>query len=334
MYIAGDIGGTKTLLALYATGTRRPPVLERRYASREFPDFAGLLSAFLAEAAQQGIAYQRLGGACFGVAGPVVDNRAQLTYLPWLMDGAALASRFDIGRVILTNDFAAAATGVGALGAEDVATLQPGEAQAHGARVALGAGTGLGVAILAPVDGCYQVVAGEGGHVGFAPRNDTEAQLWRALNAELGRVTAETVVSGPGLVRVYRHLVRSDESSSPDAAGLLAASDPAAAIAAAALDGTDSLARASVDLFLSCYGAFAGDLALTAMATGGVFLCGGIAPKLLPLLQQGNFLDAFRAKGGHSRLAATFPVHVVLDEKLGLHGAALIAAQAAESAPP
>jgi glucokinase len=328
MYIAGDIGGTKTLLALYATDAEREPLLERRYASRAYHDFASLLEAFLAEAAQQDIDYRPLASACLGVAGPVIDNRARLTYLPWLMDGAALASRFGIGRAILTNDFAAAATGVATLRAKDLATLQTGETQADGARVALGAGTGLGVAILAPFDGRYRVLAGEGGHVGFAPRNDTDVELWRTLREELGRVTAESVVSGPGLVRVYRHLARSDEPS-PEVQAIAAAEDPAAAIARAALDNSDARARASVELFLSCYGAFAGDLALTAMASGGVFLCGGIAPKLLPLLRNSGFLDAFRDKGGHSRLAATIPVHVVLDEKLGLHGAALIAADAA-----
>jgi glucokinase len=312
LLLGGDIGGTKTLLALAEPGGA--PRFERRYTSLEFPVFDTLLAAFLEEARAAGFDAP-IQAAAFGVAGPVAGNRAQLTYLPWLMDGEEIARRFDIGRVSLVNDFAAAASGIASLSPEQVVTLQAGAPLPGAPRVALGAGTGLGVAFLTMQGEIWRVLPGEGGHMGFAPTDEEQAALWNELRAELGRVTAETVVSGPGLARIYRHVCRTagqpaaDEQKEP------------AAISAAALAGNDPLAARSVDIFLSCYGAFAGDLALAVLARGGVYICGGVAPKLLPLFQASGFLNAFNTKGCHAKLAATMPVHLVTEERLGLLGA-------------
>jgi len=272
LLLGGDIGGTKTLLAL--AQPNELPLFERRYSSQDYGDFDTLLADFLQEARENGLTAP-IRAAAFGVAGPVTANRAQLTYLPWFLDGAAIATRFALGSVSLVNDFAAAAAGIASLAPEQVVTLQGGSPLLDAPRVALGAGTGLGVAFLLPQGDHWRVVPGEGGHLGFAATDEAQVALWRELQAEFGRVTAETVVSGPGLARIDRHLSR--------VAGAARNLEPAA-ISAAALAGDDPIAAATIALFLKCYGAFAGDLALSVLARGGVYLCGGVAPKLLPLI--------------------------------------------------
>lgn len=308
MILAGDIGGTKTLLALVG---HDGVVCERRYPSRAWGDFPALLRAFLDEAGAKNIA-----SACFGVAGPVEDNRAKVTYLPWLIDGPALAAAFGIGRVAVVNDFAAAAQGVAALGQDDLFTLQEGRPQQGAPRLLIGAGTGLGVAALVPEGEGWRTVGGEGGHIGFSPADADQLAVWRHLAHPGGRVTAENVISGPGLAAIYASL----DKVSP---GGTAITDPAAIAAAAA---TEPRARRALDIFIAAYGAFAGDLALLFMARGGVYLGGGIAPKILPSLQEGGFVRAFRQRGAHAGLMADFPIRVVTDERLGLLGALSIAA--------
>jgi glucokinase len=321
MILAGDIGGTKTFLAL-ARATRDAPaiVFERRYASRDHADFPSLLRLFLDEAR----AKETIVSTCLGVAGPVERNRAKVTYLPWSLDGAALAREFGLGRVTLVNDFTAAARGIEALAAEELHTLQEGAPQAGEARVVVGAGTGLGVAALLPQDGGWRVVAGEGGHIGFAPADEEQVGLWRFLRQRSTQVSTERVLSGSGLVETYRFLcTREGGGDTPDP---LAAIDPAAAISRLALEQPQSRSAAALDMFVRAYGAFAGDLALLFMARGGIYLAGGMAPKILPLLRQGGFLAAFRAKAEHAPLMPGFPIHVVANEKLGLQGALRIAA--------
>ena len=305
--LGGDIGGTKTLLAL--ADESGALLLERRYSSRDHGDFDSVLAAFLAEARAAGHGAP-IRAACFGVAGPVVQNRAQLTYLPWLMDGTAIASRHGVKSVRLANDFEATASAIPGLGAEQFITLQAGQPQDKTPKVVLGAGTGLGVASLVWHHDGYRVVPGEGGHMGFAPADEEQAGLWRALHAEMGRVTAETVICGAGLARIHRHLGGSTLDPA-DISGDALAGEP--------------LARHSVETFLRCYGAFAGDLALMLLAKGGVYLCGGIAPKLLPLFESAGFMTAFRAKACHEHIASAMPVHVVTEERLGLLGALAIA---------
>jgi len=324
MILAGDIGGTKALLLLAAMRQGRvEPVLERRYAVASFADFSAMLSRFLQECRAHRGRDARLASACFGAAGPVSDNRIQMTNLPWRLDAGAIAAEFGIGRVQLVNDFEAAAAGVEALVPGDCATLQRGEPLLQAARVVIGAGTGLGVAYALPQGKRYRIMAGEGGHAGFAPADEEQMRLWRALHAQLGRVSAEHVVSGPGLVRIYEFL-RAELPQAPDLRESIGA-EGAAAISRHALEHGDALASRALDLFIACYGALAGDHALGVTARGGVYVAGGIARKIFPRLAAGGFTAAFNAKGAHTQLNRRIPVRVVTTERLGLLGAALIA---------
>ncbi|MDO8958441.1 MAG: glucokinase [Rhodocyclaceae bacterium] len=298
--LIGDIGGTKVLLALVDDGGAI--IQKRRLASADFSSFDALLDAYLREASAP------VDGGCLAVAGPVADDgrRAKITNLPWVIDAARLEKDFGLGPLTLINDFAGVALGVTALAPEHLVTLQTGEPSADGIRLVLGAGTGLGMAMLVG----DQVLPSEGGHAGFAPANETQLRLWTALQEEHGRVTAERVISGPGLAAIHRILTGE-------------AADPAE-IAERALN-KDASARQTVDVFMGSYGAFAGDMALALMAKGGVFLAGGVTQKLLPLLHDGAFLAAFNAKAEHAELVRRMPVHVVTDPDIGLLGAATLA---------
>ena len=308
LVLGGDLGGTKTLLALAeAAGDGLRIVAERRYASRDHADFAALLADFL-----DGRPAVR--AACFGLAGPTDGASARLTYLPWTLDADGLARRFGLGRVRLVNDFAAAAHGLAGLSDAQAPLLQAGRPEAGAPRIVVGPGTGLGVAGLLPEAGGWRVVPGEGGHMGFAPQDETQAALWHHLYAQHGRVTAEDVVSGPGLARIFAFL--HGRPRNPEEIG------------SAALAG-DADALAAWRLWSAACGAFAGDLALHWLARGGVWLAGGIAAKLMPALGAVEFLAAFNAKREHRALAEAMPVRLVVEERLGLLGAlALAAAQA------
>lgn len=309
LIVAGDLGGTKTLLALAEIDAGRPRIVrEARYPSREHGDFSTILADFL------GATPSPIAAACFGVAGPTDGRQAQLTYLPWFLDAGALAGRFGIGDVLLANDFAAAAHGLDLLDASQALPLQAGEPITGAPRIIVGAGTGLGVAGLLSEASGTRVVPGEGGHMGFSPQSPAQAALWQTLYAETGRVTAEDVVSGPGLTRIHRHLHGRDLS--PEAIGQAARA-------------AETTARATLDLWLAAYGAFAGDLALHWLARGGVFIAGGIAAKLLPHVSAAPFLDAFNAKREHRSLAEAMPIHLVIEERLGLLGALALAAKSA-----
>lgn len=326
MILAGDIGGTKALLLLAALRQGRvEPVLERRYSVASFPHFSAILARFLDECRQHRGHDARLASACFGAAGPVSADCIQMTNLPWRLDAGAIAAEFGIGRVRLVNDFEAAAFGIEALGPGDSAMLQRGEPLAHAARVVIGAGSGLGVAYALPQGKHYQVIAGEGGHAGFAPADDEQMRLWQTLHAQFGRVSVEHVVSGPGLARIYEFL----RAELPQAPALRASvrAEGAAAISRYALEQNDPLACRALDLFIACYGAAAGDHALALTARGGVYVAGGIAPKISSRLAAGGFMAAFNAKGAHAQMNLRMPVRVVTTERLGLLGAALIAAR-------
>jgi len=327
--VAGDIGGTKTLLALYALEGGRPSLrFEQRYGSRDHADFASLVAQFRDDAAAALGARPRVTRACFGIAGPVEGERVAVTNLPWEIDAPTLARAFDIERVRLLNDFAAAAHGVEALGAADLVTLQHGAPLPGAPRVVLGAGTGLGIAYMVAERAGYRVVSGEGGHAGFAPADEDQVGLWRHVSAECGRVELEHVLSGSGLARIYEFLrAAGRHPESAAVAHAIAAGDAAAAISHNAIHRDDPLASAALDLFVACYGAAAGDQALAVVARGGVYVAGGIAPKILPRLAAGGFLAAFNAKGRFGKLARKVPVRVVTNERLGLLGAALCAAR-------
>ena len=308
MILCGDIGGTKTLLGLAQNGKL---VIHRRIANADFPDFASLLAAFLADT-QTDPALIR--GGCLAVAGPIADGgrKATLTNLPWTIDSDVLTRSFGLPALRLANDFAAAALGAVTASSQRI-TLQNGEPLAAAPCLVVGAGTGLGMAIVLPDEGQWRIVAGEGGHVAFAPADEQQMALWTFLHARHGRVTWERVVSGPGLTAIHEFV-----------AGIKLSPEQ---ITARALVSADSAERRSLDLFLTAYGAFAGDMALACLARGGVFLAGGIAAKLLPMLQQGGFLAAFNAKAEHAAIAARMPIHVATDPLLGLYGALLIASE-------
>ncbi len=317
MILGGDLGGTKTLLALAEVVDGRPRIVRsQRYASADFAGSSGfdaVLDDFLDGAPP-------LTAAAFGVAGPTDGKTAKLTYLPWQLDAGELARRFGLGRVTLLNDFAAAAHGLTAIDSGDLRCLHAGQPQAQAPKVIIGAGTGLGVAgLLHDVNG-DRVVAGEGGHLGFAPQTPVQGELWRSLLAAHGRVTTEDVVSGPGLVRIFAHFSGLPQQS-------LANLPSPADIAARAIDGSCPEAAATLQLWLSCYGAFAGDLAMHWLARGGVFLAGGILTKLLPAIDPTPLVEAFLAKREHGALAKTMPLHVVTAEDLGLRGALVCAAR-------
>jgi len=319
LLLAGDVGGTKALLALFDGSRAR---FERRYPCREFASFRALLKRFLADARAALDQAPRIERASFGVAGPVFGSRARLTNLPWQIDAAELG----LPKVRLLNDFEAAAHALDALAAADVATLQPGAPLEGAPRLLIGAGTGLGVAFVLGRGRGLRVVPGEGGHVAFAPADDLQDALWRHLRASLDRVELEHVVSGAGLARIYAFLGgtgRYAESAATRAA--IAAGDAPAAIAHAALAAGDALAGAALDLFIACYGAAAGDCALAVLARGGVYVAGGIAPRVLPRMRAGGFIAAFNAKGAFTGAVRDCPVHVVTSERLGLLGAAAAA---------
>ena len=315
LLLAGDIGGTKALLALFdAQGAR----FERRYACGEFASFAALLERFRLEARDALGAAPRIARASLGVAGPVAGNRVRMTNLDWEIDARDLG----IARTRLLNDFEASAHALHGLEDGDLATLQPGAPRARAPRLLIGAGTGLGVAIILGRGRRLRVVAGEGGHAAFAPADELQEALLKHLRRDFGRVELEHVVSGAGLARIHRFLRETGQGAEHAA---LVADDPAAAISRAALEGNDPLALAALDLFIACYGAAAGDYALAVLARGGVYVAGGIAPHILGRLRAGGFAAAFNAKAAFAGAARACPLHVVTNERLGLLGAAAAA---------
>jgi len=332
MFLGGDLGGTKTLLALAeqdAAGGIRI-VRQQRFASADYPTFERMLDEFLADRPS-------IDAACFGVAGPTDGRNAKLTYLPWSLAASELGRRFAIPRVTLANDFAAAAHGLPLVEPESIVTLHAGQPVERAPRVILGAGTGLGVAGLVWQGAGYRVIAGEGGHIGFAPQTSQQGELWRWLLERNGRVTTEDIVSGPGLARIHAflggrpHPVPPGDLLRGEGDGALGSSPLGGAqpeeIGSAALAGNDPLASDALRLWLECYGAFAGDLALHWLARGGVYLAGGIASKLLPGTDNAPFIEAFLAKREHRSLVQDMPVRLVTDENLGLRGTLALASE-------
>jgi glucokinase len=319
LILAGDIGGTKTVIGLFTAagggdGRVRAVVVED-HSSRDHPGLEPLLVDFVARHARGAT----LEAACFGVAGPVVRGRSQITNLSWVVDAAELEAELGVP-VVLLNDLEAMARGIAELGDEDLATLQAGLPAPEGNAALIAAGTGLGEAVLFRHRGHLVPSPSEGGHADLAARNDEEIDLLRFLLGLYGRADYERVVSGPGLVNCYRFTHEAMRDPHPD---LLAAADPPAAIAAAALARACPACVRSLDLFVSVYGAEAGNLALKVMAVGGVYVGGGIAPKILPALAGGRFLAAFRDKGeAFARLMGSIPVRVILNPRTPLLGAA------------
>ncbi|MEM7726122.1 MAG: glucokinase [Cyanobacteria bacterium P01_A01_bin.45] len=337
LLLAGDIGGTKTILRLVEKSDSDSvgnTLYEGRYPSQDFPDLVPIVQQFLATA--QAEVPEK---ACFAIAGPVVKNTAKLTNLVWFLDAERLQDELGIAHVALINDFAAVGYGILGLEEDDICTLQSGQHNLEAPIGIIGAGTGLGQGFLIKQGDNYQVFPSEGGHSDFAPRNELEFQLLKYLldKHDIQRVSVERVVSGLGLVSIYQFLRdRKMHKESPqisqviraweEQAGMKEKSvDPGAAIGNAAINKSDRLCEQTMEIFVEVYGAEAGNLALKLLPYGGLYIAGGIAPKILTLMKSGHFLLNFTQKGRMRSLLEDIPVKVILNHQVGLIGAAVAA---------
>ncbi|HKI05568.1 MAG TPA: glucokinase [Thermoanaerobaculia bacterium] len=332
MILAGDVGGTKTNLGLFEAGEGELRLVRSaKYRSSEYPGLPAVVEAFLAAGppAPAGTA-GGIAAACFGIPGPVIDNRASTPNLAWVVDAAVVSAEAKVPKVELINDLVATAEGIPLLAEDEIAVLQAGAVpRQEGNRVLLAAGTGLGMALIPRVGGRWVPVPSEGGHMDFAPRTEDEVGLMHHLRERFGRVSVERVVSGPGLFNIYQYLrdvLRMPES--PGAREALArGEDPARVIGeAATASQACGLCSRALEMFVAVYAATAGNLALVGTATGGVWLGGGITPKILPRLSDGLFLQTFIAKGRFVPFLERVPVRVILNDRAALLGAARHAA--------
>ena len=327
--IGADVGGTTTKLALARFERGVPALIERKvYPSAQYAELELVIEAFLAEKTVAPYA-KSISGACFAVAGPVEHGRASLTNLPWRPEEREIAQRFGFPHVRVINDFAAAGHGIAYLAGDDLLTLQTGQLMDHEPRVVVGAGTGLGVAILDWDENGWEVHPSEAGHTDFAPIDALQDQLLCDLRARFGRVSYERVISGPGLPRILDFLARAGQDVlTPALMAAMREMDPAKAITEFALHKADDVAVRALDLFVRAYGAFAGNMALATLAHGGVYVAGGIAPQMAAKLVDGTFMGAFAAKGRFQKLLHAIPVYVVMNSQVGLYGALSEAARA------
>jgi glucokinase len=326
--LAGDVGGTKTRLALFSPdGTPRTPVFERDVASRDYPSLEALVLEFMAAASA------KAAFAAIGIAGPVVQNRVEATNLPWQIDGTVLGARLG-GPCVLLNDLAATGWGIAHVAHTELEVLQVGvPSPGNGALIA--AGTGLGEALLI-WDGARHVpVASEGGHADFAARDPLEDELVVWLRATYGHVSYERVLSGHGLADIYRFLSDTGRGDEPGEFGarFRADPDPARVVTAGALDGSCERAALALERFVTIYGAEAGNLALKAFALDGLYIGGGIAPRIAPALRRGAFARAFNDKGRLTPVLSKIPIRLILDDRAALWGAAAFAFATARPAP-
>jgi|PlaIllAssembly_1097288.scaffolds.fasta_scaffold14952_2 glucokinase len=344
--LAGDIGGTKTILRLVSAEVGDPghavPLLtilwEKTYVSRSFADLMPMVNQFFKEAAESSVSIPSVASACFGIAGAVVRNASELTNLSWSLSGERLQRELNIPRITLINDFAAIGYGIAGLQDEQLATLQAGMPDPAAPVAIIGAGTGLGEGYLIPdPDGMLRAFPSEGGHTDYAPQSDLEFQLLNYLRERysLPRISVERVVSGTGIASIYQFFRDTNPGEESHAMADIyhiwareigkkdKTVDLAAAVSKAAQAGNDFLCEQTMNLFMAAYGAEAGNLALKLLPFGGLYLAGGIAAKILPLLQKGAFMKAFSSKGRMRPLLEKVPVHVILNPKVGLIGAAL-----------
>jgi glucokinase len=322
MILAGDVGGTKTILGLFTWSNHRPRrVREDVFPSQESPSLEAMIRRFLAAGRE------KVHRCAVGVAGPVVGGRSHVVNLRWPVEEKKLSRALRIRHVRVLNDLEATAWGIPVLPPSKFVNLTPGLRARPGNAALIAAGTGLGTAILFWDGERHHPSAGEGGHQSFAPRDDVEIELLRHLRERLGRVSVERIVAGPGFSEIYQFLIDTGRGKeSAEMTRRLAEGDANAAVSEAGVNGDDPVAERAVDIFVSLYGAAAGDLALVARATGGVYVGGGIAPKILPKLESGGFLQSFRAKGRLSPLLEEIPVKVILEPRTALLGAAAAAA--------
>ncbi len=324
--LAGDVGGTKTNLAAFELRHGVPvPIESDSYPSRESANFESLVVRFAKKVTRT--KQVRIDHACFGIAGPVRGGRCEVTNLPWVVESDALSAALDISGVTLINDLEATAYAIPVLHPQEVEELSPGVPFSTGNLAVIAAGTGLGEAG-AYWDGARHLpFASEGGHTDYAPRNELEVDLWRYLQGKFGRVSWQRLLSGVGQVNIYEFLRDTGRGKeTPSVVEEMRREDPARIITTAGLEGRCALCAQALDIFVSLYGAEAGNLALKVNATGGVYLGGGIAPKILQKLREAGFMEAFRDKGRMRPLMESMPVRVIVNDRAALLGAACCAA--------
>jgi len=347
MILAGDIGATKIHLALFDWDKERvDPIREDTVWTADYESLEEVLTEFLEEPAatesdsdetsediddsptKSSSIESPLTAACFGVPGPVLNNTCRTTNIPWTIEGDKLAEFLNIPQVRLVNDLEATGYGLQLLRPDEIEDLNPNAPSppAHGTRALLAAGTGLGESLIVWTGKDFQICPSEGGHADFAPNNDLEIELLRYIRTSYLHVSYERVLSGPGLHLIYQFLRDTQKNEPTWFAEKLPTGDPGTLIAEAGLEGKPDICKNALQLFVSIYGAEAGNMALKTLAMGGVYLGGGIAPKILPALQDGTLMKAFLAKGRYKRLLGKIPVRVILNPHTALLGAASVAA--------
>lgn len=321
LILAGDIGGTKTDIGFFVKGKRRPILKElKTYHSKQSSSLEEIIEQFLDN-------YRlRVSVACFGIAGPVRNGRCKTTNLPWIVSELKLKKRFGWDRVRLINDLTANAYSIPFLNKKETFLLNKVNTPIKKNIGLIAPGTGLGEALLVFVDGRYIPVPSEGGHVDFSPKSETEIELWRYLNHRFGHVSIERVLSGQGIYNIYSWLNASGRYLKNERMAIkIKDMDPARAIAEEAINKNDPMCVEALDVFLSVFGSAAGNLALTGMTTGGIYLGGGIPPKILPVLKKNIFMKSFVDKGRFREVLEKVPVRVILNEKASILGAAYCA---------
>ena len=314
--LAADIGGTKTLLQL--SHLDGEIILQQRLENDDFADFESLLTAFFSSVA---VDFLPVSSACFAVAAPLSGRLVQLTNRPWIIDSDKLQQQFPIAELCLVNDFAAVGYGIGELEENDLIVLQQGKPEAKSLRAVIGAGTGLGQAILSPLHKSWRVWPTEGGHTDFAAQDIQQQALLNKLFEQFEHVSYERVLSGPGLVMLYQFIAEQEGNNTT-------LNLTAAQISQSALQKIDPAAVKAMQLFMQIYGAQAGNLALTTLPRAGIFIAGGIAIKNLDLFEQGFFMQSFLAKGRMRGVLEQIPVYLINNPDVGLRGARLLARKA------
>jgi glucokinase len=324
LVLSGDIGGTNTRLQIAEidAGNQLTVISREEFFSASSPNFISLLYQFIETT---NISPSELNAACFAIAGPIVEQQVQCTNLPWVISANNIHNKLKINHVKLINDFQAIGHGIQHISADDYETLQAGTEVTNGPKAYVGAGTGLGMGMMNSIDNTYQVQASEGGHIDFSPTDDEQAALLVYLRKKLHRVSTERIVSGIGLINIYKYAKENPiygEQENPELKHLLFQKECASYITKYAIQYQDPLAMRTLDIFIKAYGSCVGNLALTTLPTGGLYIVGGIAPKLLPQLNDGRFMQALTDKGRISKVLQNIPVKVVLNGDIGITGAA------------
>ena len=330
LVISGDIGGTSTRMQFteFTAANDMKIIANIHYSNNNYGSFADIITAFFQETK---MSIDKIAGACFGVAGPVVKGKVNITNLPWVINTRDIKNQLKLDKVELINDFASIGHGLEILQPKDMLTLQVGKPRPNGIRAYIGAGTGLGVGFMTCYQGQYLIHSTEGGHIDFAPTDDLQIELLRYMRKKYHRVSFERLLSGQGLINIYA-FVRDNkifgEEENPNLRFLIKSSkhiDVAATIAEYAIKHKDIMAMRALNIFIGIYGSAVGNLALTTLPFAGLYVVSGIAPKLLKEIEKGNFYKSFLDKGRMSHIIKDVPLHIVLYQDVGLQGTAICA---------